>query len=90
MLRRLRLMKSTKGRISGWRRGRFLELLQRRLQFEAGAVQQPVGAADVQDLLRREAAALQAHRIDAVRLGRLPHRHDIGRHVAGHRRVVAR
>src|SRR5271165_320177 len=68
--------------------GQFLELLHGRLELQSRAVQQAVGAADVQDLRGSETTALQPFRIHAVRLGRTADRHDIGGHVAGHRGVV--
>src|ERR1035441_2567383 len=68
--------------------GGFLEFLHRSLQFESGAIQHAEGAANVEDLCRAEAAALQAHGVDAVRRRRPPDRHDIRRHITGHRGVV--
>src|SRR5580692_5791146 len=50
--------------------GRLLELLQRRIQFQSRAIEHPIGAADVQNLLGSEAAALQAFAVHAVRFRR--------------------
>src|SRR5690606_4779180 len=64
------------------------ELLGRLDELHARAIQHAVRIADVADLIGREAASLQALRVDAVRLGRAADSHHERRHVARHRGVV--
>src|SRR5258708_29918580 len=68
--------------------GRLVEFLQCGLQFEARAVEHAIGPAHVANLIVAEAAPLQTHRIDAVRLRGLPHGHHIRRHIPGHGGIV--
>src|SRR5579863_2797452 len=68
--------------------GRFLELLHGRLELQSRAIQRPIGAANVHDLLGGETATLQADRVDAVRLCRPADGHDIGWNIARHRGIV--
>src|SRR6202021_1573932 len=64
--------------------GRLLQLLHSRLELQPRAVQQSIRPPYILNLAGGEAAALQPHRVDAVRYGRAPHRHDVGRNIASH------
>src|SRR4029434_8387869 len=57
-------------------------------ELEPRPIQHAEGVADVADMLRREAAALQPLGVDTVRRRRLSDSHHVRRYVARHRGVV--
>src|SRR5688572_14974318 len=66
-----------------------LELGDRIGELELGPVQHAIGVLEIADLLGREAAPLQALRVDRVRHGGRADRHHVRRDVARDRGIVA-
>ena len=82
-------MKSTKIFSSGCVGDARLQLRHRIGELEVRAIQHAIGVLEIADLLGREAAALQPFRVDRMRHGGRADRHDVRRHVARDRGVVA-
>ena len=82
-------MKSTKVFSSGWVAARALSSATASASLRSERYSTRYALLEVADLLGREAAALEPFGIDRVRHGRVPDRHDVRRHVARHRRIVA-